>query len=361
MCANMLKFTNVHKIYWEKKNLTKEAFLAYVAKMAPILLFYLKDRPLALKRFPDGAGGSQFFQKESGKNLPDFIETVSLQHTEKKISYFLIQNPESLLYVSNLGSIELHPLSGRKNHLNRPDYLVLDIDPPNGKLLEAILVARCAHELLEKASIPNYCKTSGGKGLHVYIPLEARSEYGRVKEFALLLARSLVQKLPEIATLERMPKWRRGKVYVDIFQNQKFASVICPYSARGTEDATVSTPLEWSEVNEKLDPKKFTIETVPGRIAKKGDLFQKILGKGIDLEKAAGKLNSVLSKEEKMPLIKGKKARTREGISKNIEIEMHAGKPQKQAVAIALDTARKAGAKIPKKRKKRKAPRRKAV
>src|SRR6185436_1235839 len=158
----MPKFTNLDKIFWKKKNLTKGDLISYYARVAPFILPYLKNRPLALKRFPDGVDAKPFFQKESGPNLPPFVKTLQIQHSHKTIHYFLIQNPNTLLYVANLAAIELHPLNARYQHLDRPDYLVLDLDPPEGDFPAAAAAARGIHELLEACRIPSFCKTSGG-------------------------------------------------------------------------------------------------------------------------------------------------------------------------------------------------------
>lgn len=279
----MLKFTHLDKVLWKKSGLTKGDLISYYAKIAPFILPYLKNRPVALKRFPDGVNAKSFFQKESGSNLPSFVKTAPIEHSNKTIHYFLIQNPETLLYVANLAAIEIHPIHASIQHLYRPDYLVLDLDPPAGEFLAAVEVARGVHKLLDSFHIPNFCKTSGQKGLHIYIPLKGKNENSQVKDFAYFLARYANQQMPDLTTLERMPNRRGGKVYIDIFQNQMLTSMICPYSPRGTAKATVSTPLFWKEVNQRLNPENFTIETIPRRLSKKGDPFQFLFSKGIDL------------------------------------------------------------------------------
>ncbi len=292
----MLKFTNLNKIYFPKKKLKKGDLMSYYAKVAPYILVYLKDHPVSLKRFPNGVAFKPFFQKESGPDLPTFVKTASIRHTDKTIKYFLIQNPNTLLYLANLGSIELHPYLGTYKNLEKPQYLVMDLDPPPGHFKQAVKVAQNMHELLDDCKIANFCKTSGVKGLHIYIPLGGKYGYEEVKSFALTIAKMVNSRLPDITTLERKPANRKGKVYIDIYQNQKLASVIAPYSARGVQDATVATPLFWNEVNAKLDPSQFTIENVPQRLQKKGDPFKGVLGKGINIKKCLKELHKLQKK-----------------------------------------------------------------
>lgn len=281
----MLKLSNLDKIYWKKEKISKGDLLAYYATVAPIILPYLKNRPVVLHRFPDGIGGEHFYQKESGPKLPSFIQTVPIQHEEKKVNYFVIQNSNTLLYIANLGSIELHPFHARLKNLDNPDYFVFDLDPLGISFKAVIDTALVFHDLLEEKSIPNFCKTSGGTGLHIYVPLHGKYNYEIVIKFAALIARMVHEKLPKITSLERNPAKREKKIYLDIHQNQKMQTIVCPYSVRGFPGAPVSTPLSWNEVKQGLDPLDFNLRTVPKRLKQKGDLFKSILKKGINLEK----------------------------------------------------------------------------
>lgn len=278
----MSEFTHLDKLYWKKEKITKGDLLRYYASVAPFLLPHLKDRPLVLHRFPEGIQGVHFYQKESGPH-PSFIKTVSIQHEQRKIAYYVVQNEKSLLFVANLGSIELHPFLSRIKNLNRPDFLVLDLDPHKVSFDRVIDVANAFHALLDELKIPHYCKTSGGRGLHIYIPLSGKYSYREVKKYALILAKLGHQLLPKITSLERLPKNREGKVYIDYLQNSPMKSVVSPYSVRGRPGAFVSTPLLWKEVKYGLDPSQFTLQSIPKRLAKWGDLFKDVLKKKSNL------------------------------------------------------------------------------
>lgn len=284
------KLTNLNKIYWTQDKITKGEMLHYYETIAPYILPYLKNRPLVLNRFPDGIKGLHFYQKEAGPNLPSFVKTVSIQHEERKISYIVVQNIQTLLYVANLGSIELHPFNAVRSHLEKPDYMVFDLDPEGISFDAVVDTARVLHEILEEIDVPSFCKTTGATGLHIYVPLHGKYDYEQVRQFGHLVATAAHRKLPGTTSLERSPAKRKRKVYIDILQNHKMQTLVCAYSVRGKPHATVSTPLLWKEVKHGLDPTAFTIKTVPQRLSQKGDVFKKILGKGVNLRAALHRL-----------------------------------------------------------------------
>lgn len=283
-------FTHLDKLYWKKEKISKGDLIAYYEAIEPYILPYLKNRPIVLHRFPNGTSGEDFFQKESGKSHPTFIKTVVVKHATKEISYFLIQNLKSLLYVANLGSIELHLFHARIKNLNKPDYLVCDLDPVDISFDIVVDTAQTFREICEECGVHCYCKTSGGRGLHIYIPLQGQYEYSVVKECATLLAKTLHQKLPKYTSLERSPLKRKKRIYIDMLQNQKMQTIVAPYSVRGYPGATVATPLDWKEVKYGLNSKEFTLHTVLKRVQKKGDLFRGLLKKKTNLPKLINKL-----------------------------------------------------------------------
>lgn len=281
----MFQLTNLDKVYWPKSKTTKGALLEYYATMAPYILPYLKNRPLVMHRFPNGVTGESFYQKQAPDNLPNFVKTVRVAHEQKSLNYIVVQNVKTLLYVANLGSIELHPFSSRVNSLEKPDYMLLDLDPEGVPFSVVVDTALALRAILSKAKIPCFCKTSGKRGLHICVPLRAKYTYDQVKKFAYLIALMAHEELPKWTSLERSPKKRQKKVYIDTLQNERGQTMVCPYSVRAASSPTVSTPLTWKEVTDDLDPLEFTIDSIPKRLKQKGDLFKGILGKGIDLRK----------------------------------------------------------------------------
>ncbi len=278
-------FKNLDKIFWPADKITKGDLMRYYLEVAPWILPHLKDRPQSLKRSPNGIEGETFFQKNLEKH-PDWIETIPIQHERKNIDYLLIQDEKSLLYAVNLGCIEIHPFFSRFRKLQNPDFVVFDLDPKGASFDKVIEVAQTLHEVLEEIEIRSYCKTSGATGLHIAIPLGAKYNYEDAKKFALLVATIVQERIPKISTLERSIAKRRGKVYIDCYQNNFGQTLACAYSVRARPGAPVSTPLHWKEVKKGLDPKKFTIKTIFKRLKKWGDLYLPALEKGVDLRAA---------------------------------------------------------------------------
>ena len=286
-----LKLSHLDKFYWDK--ITKGDLLKYYESISSVILPYLKNRPLVMHRFPEGIKGVHFYQKEGGENLPYFVKTTKFQHEERKIGYIVAQNKETLLYVANLGSIELHVFNGSLPHLDKPDYMVFDLDPEAISFDAVVDTALVIHEILEELNLTSFCKTSGASGLHIYVPLKGKYRYPQVVSFAKLIAQAALQKLPKIISLERNPAKRQKKVYIDVLQNNQTKMMVAAYSVRAKPGATVSTPLLWKEVKHGLDLRDFTIKTVPKRL-KKGDLFKGVLGKGNDLKAALKKLDRMV-------------------------------------------------------------------
>ncbi len=289
----MIKLSNLDKVFWKKDKITKGDFIEYYAAVSPYILPYLKDRPLVMHRFPDGIDGKHFYQKEAGEKVPRFVKTASIQHEAKRISYIVAQNADTLLYVANLASIELHLFNSTIKHLEKPDYMVLDLDPEAIAFDAVVETANAVHELFEEAKIPHFCKTSGGDGLHIYIPLQGKYPYDQSRQFAEIVAHIIRDRLPHIVSLERLPKKRQKKVYIDCLQNIKGQLMVCPYSVRGRPHAPISTPLLWKEVKRGLDPLDFNLKTVPKRLSQKGDLFKAVLGKGINLQACLKRLEKI--------------------------------------------------------------------
>jgi len=291
----VLKITNRSKVYWPEDGYTKGDLIDYYMQISEYILPYLKDRPESLNRHPNGINGSSFYQKDMSDSYPEWIEYKEIysESNDKDIRYMLCQNKQTLIYMANLGCIEINPWNSRIQKIEYPDYIVIDLDPSDGNTFEQVIqTALVVKKILDKAGAEAYCKTSGATGLHIYVPLGAKYTYEQGKNFAHIIAQLAHNELPEFTSLVRNLKERKQKIYIDYLQNRGGQTLAVVYSARPKAGATVSTPLEWSEVKKGLHPSKFTIKTIFKRLEKKGDLFKGILGKGIDMEKCLKNLGA---------------------------------------------------------------------
>ena len=287
--------TNLDKVYWPKEGYTKGDLIAYYRNIAPFLLPYLHDRPLSLHRHPDGIGGGSFFQKDVSRNPPPaWVETVGIpsESTGRTGRYVVCQNAATLEYLANLGCIELNPWNARVGSLGFPDYLVIDLDPVDVDFAHVIAAAVAVRKVLDKAEVESVCKTSGKRGLHVFVPLGAGYTHDEARQFAELVGAIVNKELPGTTSLIRDPRQRQGRVYLDYLQNRLGQTMVAPYSVRPQPGATVSTPLAWREVSKRLDPSVFTMKTVPRRLERIGDLWRGVLGPGADLSESLNRLGS---------------------------------------------------------------------
>jgi bifunctional non-homologous end joining protein LigD len=284
--------TNPKKVFWQEEGYTKSELIEYYDAVAEWLLPYLRDRPLVLTRYPDGIRGKSFYQKDAPEWIPSWIRTAHIHSPDvgRDIDYFVVNDRESLRYVVNLGTIPLHLWASRLASLDRPDWLVLDLDPKGAPFTDVVKVARALHRILDELELPSYVKTSGATGLHIVVPLGAGYDYEVTRTFARLLAVMGVEAEPAISTIARPLRARGGKVYVDFGQNGRGQTIVAPYSARPLPGAPISCPLRWEEVNARLDPARFTIKTGPARFAKLGDPLAPVLADGIDLTAALARL-----------------------------------------------------------------------
>jgi bifunctional non-homologous end joining protein LigD len=280
-----VRLSNLRKVFWPDEGYTKGDLIAYYETVAPLMLPYLRDRPVVLTRYPDGIKGKSFFQKDAPVFVPDWVRTemVYSKDSDREIRYFVLDDIESLRYVANLGTIPIHMWSARSGSLERPDWLVLDLDPKGAPFAHVIEVARNLHRLLDELDLVSHVKTSGATGLHILIPLGRRYTHEECKTFARVLASLGLEANPEIATLARPLHARGGKVYIDWGQNGHGNTIVAPYSLRPIPGAPASCPLKWSEVNGRLDPARFTIRTLPARFEKLDDPLAGVLGEGVNM------------------------------------------------------------------------------
>jgi bifunctional non-homologous end joining protein LigD len=294
--ASRVRLTNLDKVFWPAEGYTKGDLMRYYDAIAPWLLPYLRDRPIVLTRYPDGITGKSFFQKDAPEFAPGWVRTerVYSNDTDRDIDYFVVDDAETLRYVANMGTIPIHVWSARVPALERPDWLVLDLDPKGAPFTDVVRVAQAAHRLLDDLELPSHVKTSGATGLHVLVPLGARYTHEQGRTLARLLAMLVVQAVPAIATVARPLAARGGKVYVDFGQNGHGQTIVAPYSVRPLPGAPVSCPLDWEEVTARLDPARFTIRTVPRRFARRSDPLLPVLGPGIEIAAAIERIETRL-------------------------------------------------------------------
>jgi bifunctional non-homologous end joining protein LigD len=291
-----VKFTNLDKLFWPEEKLTKRDLLNYYAQISPYILPYIKDRPQSLYRFPDGYKGKRFYQKDVTGKVPDWVARFPYRtETDRKDkNYLVVKDEASLLYMVNLGCIEINPWSSTVKKPEYPDWCLLDLDPGSKtKFSQVIDVANVIHDLLETVDIPAYPKTSGSTGLHIYIPLGKKYTYEQSREFARVLVTMVQQETSSYTSLDRTITKRRGKLYLDFLQNRSQATLAAPYSVRPKPGATVSMPLHWEEVNQGLKMQDFNLRNVPALLKERGDLFKPVLGKGIDMKAALKRLQQL--------------------------------------------------------------------
>jgi bifunctional non-homologous end joining protein LigD len=288
----VVRITNPGKVFWPAEGYTKGDLVAYYREVAPLLLPYLRDRPLVLTRYPDGIAGKSFFQTDAPASAPSWVRTARVYSAdaEREIDYFVVNDAETLAYVVNLGTIPLHVWASRLGAIERPDWLVLDLDPKGARFTDVVAVAQQLHRILDDIGLPSYAKTSGATGLHILVPLGARYTHEDARTFARLLAVLGAQAMPETATVARPIHARGGKVYLDFGQNGHGKTIVAPYSVRPRPGAPASCPLAWTEVDDRLDPSRFTIKTVPERFRRRPDPLVPVLGPGIDMAAAIARL-----------------------------------------------------------------------
>lgn len=285
--GHQLTFSNLSKVYWPDENITKRDMLNYYYQIAAYILPYLKDRPQSLNRYPNGIKGHSFYQKDITGKVPDWIRQFPYTTSKGEDKHFLVPtDAASLLYMANLGAIEMNPWNSTIHQPDYPDWCMIDLDPDTGNTFEQVIqTAQTVKAVLEELKIKSYPKTSGATGIHIYIPLGAKYTYDECQLFGKIIATEVHTRLPRFTSIERMTRNRKGKLYIDYLQNRPKATLAAPYSLRPKPGATVSMPLHWEEVKKGLQMRDFTIRNAIARIQREGDIFKPVLGKGINLRK----------------------------------------------------------------------------
>jgi bifunctional non-homologous end joining protein LigD len=307
--------SNPEKVYFPEDDLTKGDLVAYYREIAPFMLPWLADRPIVLTRFPDGIHGKSFFQKDAPEWRPAWMRTATLRSDEtgssrrsrhdtggplggegRDLAHFLVDDAEGLAWIANLGAIPIHVVASRASSLDRPDWCVVDLDPKEAPFAHVVRLALALRELCERLGLPSYPKTTGQKGLHVLVPLGGQLDHGQARTLGELLARVVERAHPDVATTARAVGARGGRVYLDYLQNGFGKTIAAPYAVRPRPGAPVSTPLRWSEVNGRLDPARFTIRGVPGRMRRlRADPALPVLRDVPDLARALARLRDLVA------------------------------------------------------------------
>jgi bifunctional non-homologous end joining protein LigD len=285
--------THLDKVFFPKHKYTKGDLFEYYTEMAEYILPYLEGRPISMNRMPNGIKGASFFQKNN-EHLPDWVPSADIfsDSNNANLRWIVGGQLDTLLYVTQLGSIEINPWNSRVGQLNKPDWIVIDLDPEGVTFNDVINVAKTVREVTEEWSIPTYPKTSGKTGIHIYIPMGAKYTYEQAKNLAHLIVLEVNKRQPKITSVERNPEKRKHRIYLDFLQNREGQTLASPYSVRPTPEASVSMPLDWDEVKKGLDPMDFTIENAAKRLKRTGDLWKPVMGKGVDLGKILKKIEA---------------------------------------------------------------------
>jgi bifunctional non-homologous end joining protein LigD len=277
-----VKLTNVNKPFWPELGITKGDLLQYYSDVSQWLIPHLTDRAMVMKRYPHGAGGEFFFMKRAPSPRPEWIELCSIEHGSGNVIDFpIVQDLPALLWVVNLGCIDLNQWYARCDDVDRPDYLHFDLDPvPGADFGKVIDTAFLVRESLDSLGMPNYAKTTGSKGIHVYVPIVRGPTQKQVWTFAKEFARQMEARKPELVTAEyKVAKRPKGRVLVDYNQNAWGRTLASIYSVRPKPRATVSTPVTWKELERGVTIEDFRMDNVPARLRKSGDLWEPVLAK----------------------------------------------------------------------------------
>ena len=296
-----LRLTNVDKVFWPEHGYTKGDLIGFYRDIAPWLMPYLVDRPVVMTRYPDGIGGKSFFQKDAPEWVPEWVRTEVMwsERAQRTIHYFVCDEPNSVVYLANLGTIPLHVWASRIATLATPDWCTIDLDPKSAPFDDVIRCARAVRKLCAQIELPCFVKTSGATGLHIMIPLAQQFTHEQSRTLAHLICRVVETRHRDIATTNRLIEGRAGRVYLDYAQNGHGRLLAAPYSVRPRPKATVSTPLHWREVTSSLQPDRFTIRTVLRRVRRqKRDPLHDVLSIRPDLQRSLRLLSEYVTESK---------------------------------------------------------------
>lgn len=293
-----IETSNEDKVLFGRGGVTKGELIGYYREVSGVMVPHLRGRPLTIQRFPDGIDKNGFYQKDASKYLPEWIHTRRLPKDRGTVNHVICDNAATLVYLANQAAITLHTGTSRVDRVEQPDQLIFDLDPPQGDFVSAQAAARLMNSFLDEVGLPHFAKTTGGKGIHIMVPLRRGRHYREVRAFADDAAVLLAQRVPEQLTTEVRVAKRAGRLYLDVGRNAYGAHAVAPYSVRPSPHAPVSTPLLEDELaDENLRPERFTISTVLERVASMGDPWAEIKSRAISLGPARAALDELLAAE----------------------------------------------------------------
>ncbi len=280
--------SNEEKLFFPDEEISKGDLIDYYQKIAEKLVPCVKERPLVMKRYPDGIKGESFFQKEIGDYFPDWIERVKVKKKGGTVTHVQCDNAATLVYLANQACIELHPWLSRSDKLHYPDQLIIDLDPSGDDFSQAVFGARVLKELFDE---------QGSRGLHVLVPLDRRANFDKVREFAQDTAKLLAQRHSDKLTIEARKAKRRGRLLIDTARNAYAQTAVAPYAVRAKPGAPVATPLDWDEIgNKKLNSQSYNVRNIFRRLGRKTDPWKDLPRLGRSLKEARRRLDAILEK-----------------------------------------------------------------
>jgi bifunctional non-homologous end joining protein LigD len=295
VAGKRLKFTNLNKIFYPADSYTKRDVINFYAAVADLLVPHLQGRPLSLKRYPNGIDADYFFQKEAATSFPDWLHTELIGEEKDATRFVVCDDKAALLYLANLGCIDQNPWMSRVGSLENPDFILIDLDPYHCGYDRIVEAAQLVRHKLDLVGLQGYPKTTGGDGMHIYVPVQTRYSYSQTRSFAEILARWVGAERPELFTTPRTVAARqKGKVYFDYLQNSSGKTISAPYVLRAYAGAPVATPLAWDEVRPGLTPAQFQIGNVLRRFERTGDLFAGVLSKPQEIEPALERMEKLI-------------------------------------------------------------------
>jgi bifunctional non-homologous end joining protein LigD len=324
-----LKLSNLDKVLYPAAGFTKGQVIDYIVHIAPVLIPHLAGRPLTMKRYPEGVEHGFFFEKNAPMHRPDWVKTAPIwsEGNRRTVNYILANDLATLVWIANLASLEMHPSLSLAAHIETPTMIVFDLDPgPPANIVQCAQVGLWVRAIFDHFGLQSFPKTSGSKGLQIYVPLNTKTSYDQTKPFAHALARLLEQEHPELVVSDMKKAVRTNKIFVDWSQNDQHKTTIAVYSLRARERPTVSTPITWEEVEQTLkkkDPHRLVFEAsdVLKRVEKMGDLFEPLLklkqklpqltGLGAEVEKKQAGSVALAAQAESRPRVKKPKAASR--------------------------------------------------